>query len=78
MNELNIFSDSSDLGRNSAGNFISILRGYERGDVVHEVLHSFGFIHEHARSDRNEYIRINTQNIRRGNEGRLVVNLLAI
>ncbi|XP_046612517.1 zinc metalloproteinase nas-14-like [Neodiprion virginianus] len=39
-----------------------------RGQIQHEVLHSLGFWHEHARPDRNEYVTVHWENIRPGSE----------
>uniref|UniRef100_A0A8C5MSI2 Metalloendopeptidase n=1 Tax=Leptobrachium leishanense TaxID=445787 RepID=A0A8C5MSI2_9ANUR len=37
------------------------------GTVQHELLHTLGFYHEHSRSDRDDYVSINYQNINEGN-----------
>ena len=46
-----------------------------RGIIVHEIMHSFGFIHEHNREDRDEYVEINTDNMEL-HEGRFALCLL--
>lgn len=34
--------------------------------AIHEIGHSIGFYHEHARSDRNHYVKILWQNVKPG------------
>ncbi len=37
-----------------------------QGTVIHEILHTLGFFHEHSRPDRDQYVRIIDENIRGG------------
>ena len=36
---------------------------------VHELLHTLGFVHEHTRPDRDNFVNINTDNIKLGKKG---------
>ncbi|EGT40770.1 hypothetical protein CAEBREN_07523 [Caenorhabditis brenneri] len=50
---------------------ISIVNQYyclALGGVCHEIGHALGFFHEHNRYDRDEYIRLQTQNIKPSSE----------
>ncbi|XP_028253705.1 low choriolytic enzyme-like [Parambassis ranga] len=55
----------SMLGRIGDKQVVSLQRFgcVEHGIVQHELLHALGFYHEHTRSDRDNYVKINLENI---------------
>lgn len=56
-------SNSSNLGYLADGIQYIWLSSNMPGVVAHELGHTFGLIHEHQRSDRNQYIIVNNDNI---------------
>lgn len=36
------------------------------GTILHEIMHTLGFWHEHTRPDRDQYIRVNFDNVQPG------------
>ncbi|KAL3993375.1 importin subunit alpha-1/8 [Sarotherodon galilaeus] len=60
----------SYVGRQSRGQGISLQRNgcLFQSTVQHEVLHALGFHHEQIRSDRDQYVKILTENIIPGQE----------
>ncbi|KFB46306.1 AGAP004620-PB-like protein [Anopheles sinensis] len=38
------------------------------GTVMHEMMHALGFLHEQNREDRDSYVRIRTENLKKGTE----------
>ncbi|XP_051919360.1 low choriolytic enzyme-like [Hippocampus zosterae] len=60
----------SHLGRLPGGQAISLQKFscMNFGIVQHEVLHALGFHHEQVRSDRDDHVFINFENIKRGME----------
>nr|XP_019962299.1 PREDICTED: high choriolytic enzyme 2-like [Paralichthys olivaceus] len=55
----------SNIGRKGGRQYISLKKNacVVNQVVQHEVLHALGFHHEHKRTDRDKYVRINWQNI---------------
>eukprot|EP01063_Lacrimia_lanifica_P039942 TRINITY_DN890_c1_g3_i2.p1 TRINITY_DN890_c1_g3~~TRINITY_DN890_c1_g3_i2.p1 ORF type:complete len:902 (+),score=237.72 TRINITY_DN890_c1_g3_i2:47-2707(+) len=51
-------------GRNSI-----TLNGCSRGATIHEIVHSMGFQHEHKRKDRDQYLRVDMDNVKHANRG---------
>ena len=55
---------SSPVGMQSNGNTIRIgTNEYYIGVILHEIMHSLGFFHEHQRTDRDTYVNIYPDNI---------------
>ncbi|KAM8725700.1 low choriolytic enzyme-like [Acanthopagrus schlegelii] len=56
---------ASLLGRTGDKQVLSLQRYgcVSQGIIQHETLHALGFYHEHTRSDRDQYIKINWDNI---------------
>jgi len=59
---------SSVVGKIGGQQFITLSQGCSFGSTVHEFLHAAGVYHEQSRSDRDEYISININNVRDGSE----------
>nr|BBB36258.1 low choriolytic enzyme [Dicentrarchus labrax] len=59
------FGCSSLLGRTGDKQVVSLQRFgcIQQGIIQHELLHALGFYHEHTRSDRDQHIRINWENV---------------
>lgn len=55
---------SAELGYRSNYNDIWIDTRCTEGNIIHEIGHALGFIHEHQRKDREGWININWPNIR--------------
>jgi len=52
----------SMLGRIGGGQRLS-MKDYNRGVALHELGHALGLIHEHQRSDRDQYVRLRLENL---------------
>ncbi|XP_020613836.1 astacin-like metalloendopeptidase [Orbicella faveolata] len=55
----------SATGKTGGKQLLSLGKGCQtKGVVIHELLHALGMMHEHCRPDRNQFIRINANNIK--------------
>ncbi|KAG7498511.1 high choriolytic enzyme 1-like [Solea senegalensis] len=60
----------SSVGRDGGHQVVSlsVYGCLEHGTIQHELLHALGFHHEHTRSDRDQYVRINWGNVQAMNK----------
>merc|ERR1711976_524610 len=61
---------SSYIGRTGRSQSMSLANGCvtRHGTIMHEFLHAYGFYHEQSRTDRDDWVTINWDNIRSGYE----------
>ncbi|KAM3600039.1 uncharacterized protein V6R79_016285 [Siganus canaliculatus] len=59
----------SSIGKDGGKQVVSLSAHncLSHGVIQHELLHALGFYHEHTRSDRDQYVRINWENIPKAN-----------
>ena len=57
---------ASFLGRQDGGQNIFLGAECDYNSVIHEVMHALGFIHEHSRFDRDQFLVINWDNVLEG------------
>ncbi|CAH1789177.1 unnamed protein product [Owenia fusiformis] len=61
---------SSAVGRTGRAQTINLGRGcWNKGIVIHEMMHAIGFYHEQSRTDRDKYVTIMYDNIKSGKQG---------
>lgn len=66
-----MFRCYSFVGRTGNSQELSLANGclLSRGIIIHEFLHALGVFHEQSRPDRDNFVRINFENIQDGREG---------
>lgn len=59
---------SSYVGMIGGKQEITVGKGCDTGSVIHEIGHALGLWHEHSRIDRDDYLRVNFENIEEDKE----------
>jgi hypothetical protein len=57
---------SADVGRRGGKQHINLISNCSEGNIIHEIGHAIGLMHEHTRCDRDNFVRINNSNIEFG------------
>ncbi|KAI1289139.1 Astacin-like metalloprotease toxin 1 [Halotydeus destructor] len=69
---VSIYSGSgchSHVGRKGGLQKLSLAKGcLKTGTILHELMHAIGFYHMHCRTDREQYLTVHYENIRKGSE----------
>lgn len=53
----------SRIGMHGGKQEIQVSPNCQVGGTVHEILHAAGYFHEHSRSDRDDYVKVNIDNV---------------
>ncbi|MDO6459532.1 M12 family metallopeptidase [Granulosicoccaceae sp. 1_MG-2023] len=57
---------SSYVGRIGGAQPVWVSSSCTSGSIIHELGHAIGLLHEHTRTDRDQYIRVNEENVMEG------------
>lgn len=57
---------SSYIGKRGGKQSIYVGDGCSAGNIMHEIMHALGFLHEQSRADRDKYVKIHWENIEAG------------
>lgn len=58
----------SNVGRLAGPQVLGLSKGVFNGLIMHELMHAIGHWHEHTRADRDQYVKVNWENIQQYQE----------